>query len=191
MKGMSSFYDPLSYVVNLAGAEMMAHYRLPHCGTSGSGMGWGPDLIAGGHQWLNHLTSCLGKVGLAPFVGDNLGSKAFSPTVIVYANEIIAQARRLTQGFSWDDTSLALDEIAQVGPGGSFLTSELTLQRFREAYYRSDIWPNLTLEEWLDRGSPRADDELRRLTRQLLAEAKPPEDHAELMARGEAFIAAL
>jgi trimethylamine--corrinoid protein Co-methyltransferase len=191
MKGMGSFYDPLSYVVNLAGAEMMAHYHLAHCGTSGSGMGWGPDLIAGGHQWLNHLMGCLGKVGLAPFVGDNLGSKAFSPAVIVYANEIIAQARRLAQGFSWDDTSLALDEIAKVGPGGSFLTSELTLQRFREAYYRSDIWPNLTLEEWLDKGSPRADDELRRLTRQLLAEVEPPEDHAELLNRGEAFLHAL
>jgi len=191
MKGMGSFYDAHSYVINLACAEMMAHYRLPHCGTSGSGMGWGADLIAAGHQWINHATSCIGKVGLAPFVGDNLGSKAFSPTVIVYADEVIAQARRFAEGFAWDETSLALNEIAQVGPGGDFLTSPLTLQRFRQAYHRSDIWPSLTLEEWLERGSPRADERLRQRTRQLLDEVCPPEDHDDLMARGEAFIRAL
>jgi len=188
MRGMGSFYDPHSYVINLACAEMMAHYRLPHCGTSGSGMGWGADLIAGGHQWTNHLTSCMGKVGLAPFVGDNLGSKAFSPTIIVYANEIIERARRLAQGFALDEAAFAVDEIQAVGAGGDFLTSGLTLRNFRTAVYQSEIWPNLTLEEWQRKGSPRAEDQLRRYTRQLLNEARPPEDHGDLMARGEAFI---
>ncbi|MEJ2211990.1 MAG: trimethylamine methyltransferase family protein, partial [Anaerolineae bacterium] len=123
MRGMASFYDPSSYLVDLACAEMMAHYGLPHCGTSGSGMGWGPDLIAAGHQWFNHLVSCLGTVGLVPFIGDNLGAKAYSPTVAVLANEVIAQARRFVAGFHLDGGSVDLDEIAEVGPGGSFLTT--------------------------------------------------------------------
>jgi trimethylamine--corrinoid protein Co-methyltransferase len=188
MQGMGSFYDAHSYLINLACAEMVAHYGLPHCGTSGSGMGWGADLIAAGHQWANHLLSCLGKVGLAPFVGDNLGSKAFSPTVIVYADEIIAQARRLAQGFPLDEASIALDEVQLVGPGGNFLTSELTLGHFREAYYRSDIWPKLTLEAWQGQGGPRAEELLRARTLGLLDEALPPDDQQELVSRGEAFI---
>jgi trimethylamine--corrinoid protein Co-methyltransferase len=188
MKGMGNFYEAHSYTMDLACAEMMAHYRLPHAGTSGSGMGWGGDLIAAGHQWINHLTSCLGKVGLVPFVGDNLCSKAFSPAVMVLADEIIAQARRLAGGFVLDEGALALDEIAEVGPGGSYLTSPLTLKHFRGAYFQSDIWPNLTLEGWQERGSPRADDELRRRTAELLAGAAAPEDRDALVARGEAFI---
>jgi len=188
MKGMGSFYDVKSYVMNLACAEMMTFYRLPHCGTSGSGMGWGADLIAGGHQWLNHLISCIGKVGLVPFVGDNLGSKAFSPTVIVYANEIIEQARFFAEGVELEEEALALDEIAQVGPGGSFLTSDLTLRFFRQAYYSSRIFPNLTLEQWQARGSPQAADLLRRHTRQLLDGLQAPEDHIELLAQGQSFI---
>jgi trimethylamine--corrinoid protein Co-methyltransferase len=191
MQGMGSFYDAQSYVINLACAEMMAHYRLPHCGTSGSGMGWGADLIAGGHQWANHLTSCLGKIGLAPFVGDNLDAKAFSPTIIVYADDVIAQARRLAQGFTFDDDSIALHEIAKTGPGGDFLTSDLTLRHFRHAYFRSAIWPRLTLEEWQEKGQPRADNLLRGHTRQLMEQATPPADHEELMSRGEAYIRAL
>ena len=188
MRGMGSFYEARSYLVDLVCAEMMAYYRLPHCGTSGSGMGWGADIIAAGDQWLNALISCLGKVGLVPFVGDNLGSKAFSPTVVVYANEVIAQARRFAGGFGLDDDSVALEEMIGVGPGGSFLTSDLTLKLFRRAAFQSEIFPNLTLEKWQDMGTPEAGGILRKHTVSLLETLKPPEDHGDLMDRGEAFI---
>jgi trimethylamine---corrinoid protein Co-methyltransferase len=188
MRGMGSFYEPRSYLLDLVCAEMMAYYRLPHCGTSGSGMGWGPDLITAGHQWANHLVSCMGKAGLVPFVGDLLGSKAFSPAVVVYANEVIEQARLLSQGFTLDDASVALGEILEVGPGGSFLMSALTLQHFRDAAFQSEVFPNLTLEKWQERGFPAAQRLLREHTRRLLESLEPPEDHAELMARGEAYI---
>jgi trimethylamine--corrinoid protein Co-methyltransferase len=191
MKGNESFYDPKSYLIDLASAEMMAHYSLPHSGTSGSGMGWGADLIAGGHQWFNHLISCLGKKGLAPFVGDILGSQAFSPNVIVYANEVIQQARQFTEGFVIDDTNIGLEDIAQVGPGGNFLTSNLTLKFYRNARQSSHIFDNLSMDEWQARGRPQAEDLLKGYTRQLLDESKPPENHSELLAQGESFIEAL
>jgi trimethylamine--corrinoid protein Co-methyltransferase len=188
MRGTGSFYDPRSYLIGLACAEIMAHYGLPHCGTSGSGMGWGADLIAAGHQWMNHLLSCMGKVGLAPFVGDNLGAMAFSPAVAVLANEIIQQARLLAQGFTLDADAIRLEEIAMVGPGGNFLTSSQTLDLFRTAWYRSEILPNLALHDWQACGCPRAEEVLHRHTQQLLMGLKAPEDHSELIARGEAFI---
>jgi trimethylamine--corrinoid protein Co-methyltransferase len=188
MKGMGSFYDASSYLIDLACAEMMAHYRLPHCGTSGSGMGWGADLIAAGHQWLNHLLSCMGQVGLAPFVGDNLDSKAFSPAIIVLADEIIAQARLLAAGFDLDDSAVALEEIAQAGPGGSFLMSGMTLKHFRHAYHNSAFFPKLTLEDWQARDCPRADELLRQYTRQLMDDLEAPADYAGLMAHGRAHI---
>jgi trimethylamine--corrinoid protein Co-methyltransferase len=191
MRGMGSFYDAHSYWINLACAEMMAHYGLPHAGTSGSGIGWGPDPIAFGHQWINHLTSCMGKVGLVPFVGDNLGSKAFSPVLAVYANEVIAQVRRLAQGVSFDDITADWEEIAQVGPGANYLTTESTLGLFRQAYYRSGVFPQLTLEAWQEQGCPRAMDVLRRYTQDLLDQASPPQDHGKLMAKGEEFIESL
>jgi trimethylamine--corrinoid protein Co-methyltransferase len=188
MKGNESFYDPKSYLIDLACAEMMAYYNLPHSGTSGSGMGWGADLIAGGHQWFNHLISCLGKKGLAPFVGDVLGSVAFSPNLIVYANAVIQQARLFSEGFVIDDTHIGLEDIAQAGPGGSFLTSNLTLKFFRNARQGSHIFDNLGIDEWQARGRPRAEDLLKGYTRQLLNESKPPENHTELLNQGESFI---
>jgi len=188
MRGMGSFYDAHSYLINLACAEMMAHYKLPHAGTSGSGIGWGADLIAAGHQWINHLTSVLNVVGMVPFVGDNFDSKVFSPTLVVYADEVIAQARRLAQGFSLDDALLAIEDIIDVGPGGDFLISPSTMAHFRHAYFTSKIWPNLSLEAWEEKGHPQPDDLLRQRTQDILSSLKPPEDHDELLARGEAFI---
>jgi len=188
MKTMVNFYDPHSMLLNLACAEMMAHYHLPHCGTSGSGTGWGPDLLAAETYWINHLTSCMGKAGLAPFVGDTLGSKAFSPANVVYVHEVIEQALRLSQGFPLDDTSVALDEIVETGPGGDFLLSDLTLKHYRDAYYSGPIFPRLSMERWQAEDRPRASDVLREYTCQLLQGLSAPEDHADLIGRGEAFI---
>jgi len=191
MKTMVSFYDPQSMLLNLACAELMAHYGLPHCGTSGSGTGWGPDVLGAGTYWMNHITGCMGKVGLSPFVGDTLGSKAFSPVNVVYVHEVIEQALRFAEGIALDDAAVGLDEIAAVGPGGDFLLAESTLRLYREAYYTDPIFPRWSMEKWQEKGAPRAGDVLRRYTRDLLDGLTGPEDHDEIMARGEGFIRGL
>jgi trimethylamine--corrinoid protein Co-methyltransferase len=188
MRSMVDIYTPQTLLLNVACAEIMAYYGLPHSGTSGSGPGWGPDLSAGGALWMNHLTSCLGKVGLAPFVGGNFDSLAFSPAFVVYSDEVIRQARFFNQGFEISDTSVALNEIESIGPGGNFLISDLTVSLCREINFNSSIWPNLTLDEWQTKGSPQADELLRSYTRELLDDLPVPEDHADIIARGERFI---
>jgi trimethylamine--corrinoid protein Co-methyltransferase len=188
MKGMGIFADPKLYLINLVCAEMMEYYHLPHWGSSGSAMGWGADIINSGHQWMNHVMACMGKAGLAAFVGSTLGYMVFSPCAAVYADEVIKQARIIAQGFSYDDRIDALHEIAEAGPGGNFLTADLTLKRFRDAYYLSDIFPQLTFEDWQEKGCPRAGDVLRHYTKALIDNLSVPEDHGDLMERGEAFI---
>jgi trimethylamine--corrinoid protein Co-methyltransferase len=188
MRSMAGLYTPQTLLLNVACAEMMAYYELPHSGTSGSGPGWGPDLSAAGTLWMNHLTSCLGKVGLAPFVGGNFDSLAFSPAFVVYSDEVIRQARFFNQGFEISDASVALSEIGSVGPGGNFLMADLTVALCREINFTSSIWPNLTLDEWQTKGSPQADKVLRTRTCDLLDDLPVPEDHSDIIARGDNFI---
>ncbi|PWH12204.1 MAG: hypothetical protein DDG60_14270 [Anaerolineae bacterium] len=191
MKTMVNFYDPQSFLLNLACAEMMAHYNLPHCGTSGSGTGWGMDLLAADTYWMNMLTYALKRGGLAPFVGDTLTSKAISPKTLVYIHEVIDQALRFADGFPLDDTTVVLDEIANVGPGGSFLGALSTRRGFRDGYYPSPIFPRLSLEKWQAAGEPTAESILRETTLRLLSTASAPQDYAEVCAKGEEFIARL
>jgi trimethylamine--corrinoid protein Co-methyltransferase len=188
LKTMVNFYDPQSILLNLACAEMMAYYHLPHCGTSGSGTGWGPDLLAAETYWMNHLTACLARGGLAPFVGDTLTSKAFSPTNVIYVHEIIDQALRFSRGFALDEASLGLDEILQAGPGGNFLATRLTRQVYRQAYYPSPIFPRWSMEKWESQGRPAAGQVLREYALDQLAGLGAPEDYDLLREEGENFI---
>jgi trimethylamine--corrinoid protein Co-methyltransferase len=191
MRTLQDFFDPHSMLLNLACAEMMAHHHLPHAGTSGAGLGWGADMAAGGQIWMNHLLSLTGMSGLVPFVGGNLGSKAFSPALAVYSNDVIGQAVRFREGFRMSDWELEMDTILAQGPGGNFLNSELTLSSFREAYYESKLMPRMSLEEWEVRGHPRFEDLLREQTCQLLADQRLLDDHDDMVAAGESFIAAM
>lgn len=190
MRTLADFYDPRSMLLDLACAEMMAWYGLPHAGTSGSGNGWGPDLSAAGTLWLNHLVAFLGRGGLAPFVGGNLGSKVFSAATAIYAHEIIEQARIFAAGLSLDETAAALDDLSTVGPGGSFLTANSTLHHLRTAYHDSRLFPHWGLEGWQAAGAPDATIRLRQWTTELIASAQAPDDHEELLGRGEAWITA-
>jgi len=188
MKVMIDFFDPLTILLNAACGEMMAHYKIPHAGTSGSGFGWGMDLPASGILWLNHLSACLGKTGLSPFVGGSLSSKAFSPKNVVYSSDIITQARHFSNGFRLDDISVGLEEIMAVGPGGNFLSARSTRKNYKTAYFESRIFPQFSFEKWLENKQPKAENYLVERTRNLIDEAKFPVDHDDLLQRGEAFI---
>lgn len=188
MKKMQSYYTPQSMLINLACGEMMTHYKVPHCGTSGGWMGRGPDLMAGSMLWQNHLTSILGSPDLVPFVGNNFDSLAFSPATVVYAAEIIRLARDFSKGFSLDPDEVGLDEIINLGPGASYLTSNLTMKKFREPLIKSDIWPFIPLEQWQEQGEPKVGKELREHTHALIKDLPAPEHHDLILESGEEYI---
>jgi trimethylamine--corrinoid protein Co-methyltransferase len=191
MKSMLNFYDPQSVLISLACAEMMASYGIPHCSTSGSGTGWGMDLVAVDTYWMNTFSLLLTQSGLAPFIGDSHGSKSISPCTVVHIHEIIDQAQRFSNGFQLDDPSAALEEIARVGAGGSFLSSPSTLKNYKTGYYNSRVYPRWSMEKWQAEGEPSAWRILHEKTRALLAEAPAPEDHDDLLGRGEDIIRSL
>ncbi len=189
MSSMGSYYTPATYLLNLACAEMMEHYGIPHCGTSGSNNGRGADLPAAENLWINHLSSCLGKVGCAPFVGGNLESLAFSPSTVVLSNHIIGEAKKFARGFSLDEKAVNLEEIFKVGHGGSYFTSEQTLASLEELGKETPLWSSMTLKDWKAQGKPTAQNELIGTTMDLYSKAQQAtKDQKELVQKGEQFI---
>jgi trimethylamine--corrinoid protein Co-methyltransferase len=188
MRTVVNFYDPQSILISVACSEMMKHYGIPHCSTSGSGTGWGMDLISADTYWMNTLALLLSSGHLAPFIGDSLTSKSISPTTIVHVHEIIDQALRIHNGFQLDEANSVLSEIAKVGPGGNFLNQPSTLKNYKNGYYVSSVYPHYSMEKWQEAGSPTARHVLREKTQDLLASTSAPDDHDELMGKGEEFI---
>jgi len=188
MKQAGSFYSPQSLLLNLACAEIVTSYNTPHCGTSGSGNGWGADLLASTTMCINHVTSCMGAAGMVPFVGGSFDSLVFSPELVVYADDLIYQSRHFASGFSLDDDAVGLSDISRIGPAGDFLLSDLTAEYFRESQFTSTIWPFLSLDKWKEDGEPAPDKILKEKTCDLLSNPIAPEDRESLLSKGEEFL---
>jgi trimethylamine--corrinoid protein Co-methyltransferase len=167
---------------------MMELYGIPHCGTSGSGTGWGMDLLAAETYWMNTLTFSLTKGGIAPFVGDTLGSKAISPLTFIYCHEIIDQALRFAGGFQLDDANVGLHEIQEVGAGRSYVTAPTTLKKYKNGYYVNPMFPRWSMEKWIQAGQPHVQKKLKEYGMALMRDLPVPEDYEELMRKGEEFI---
>jgi trimethylamine--corrinoid protein Co-methyltransferase len=71
---------------------------------------------------------------------------------LVLCNEIIGMIKHIGRGISTDDEYLALDLIESIGPGGEYLTSEHTLEHFKE-WFRPRLQDRSTFDDWLGRGS--------------------------------------
>jgi trimethylamine--corrinoid protein Co-methyltransferase len=188
MKNAGSYYSPISLLLNLACAEMMATYDIPHCGTSGCGNGWGADLLAATTLCINHFTSVLGAAGMVPFVGGSFDSLVFSPELVVFADDLIHQSRMFSSGFSLEDEDVGFSDISAVGPGGDFFLSDLTDKYFRDSQFTSRVWPFLTLDQWRGLGEPKADKILKDRTCELLNNLVIPSDKNDIISKGEDFL---
>jgi trimethylamine--corrinoid protein Co-methyltransferase len=95
------------------------------------------DAVAGGH--LTHDCGYL-ESGLS-------GSLA----QLAICDEIVAWLRPLLAPVVIDDETLALDLIDEVGPDGSFLETDHTIEHYRERWY-PDLIERFTYQGWQARG---------------------------------------
>ena len=69
--------------------------------------------------------------------------------------EILAICRRFMEGIPVNDTTLALDVISRVGPGGHFMEAEHTLEQLRAgALWEAKVSNTYTSKQWEELGSP-------------------------------------
>ena len=106
----------------------------------------------------------------------------------VQAARASAKKRNFSQSFDLDDNSINLDEIETIGPGGNFFMAAQTMKLFRETHFSDSIWPFLSLDQWQTGKHPNADAVMRRHTCELLDNSSPPQDHDDVIEKGEAFI---
>jgi trimethylamine--corrinoid protein Co-methyltransferase len=88
-----------------------------------------------------------------------------------------------------DDATLAVEAIAEVGPGGHFFGVQHTQDRFRDAFFAPMISDWRNYESWVEAGSPTAVDHASRLVRELLAAYEPPPMPDDVAAELDDFVA--
>ena len=71
-------------------------------------------------------------------------------------------------------TTLAMEAIRDVGPGGHYFGTPHTQARYRDAFYAPLISDWRNFESWQEAGSPTAMDKANRLFKDVLAAYEPP-----------------
>jgi trimethylamine:corrinoid methyltransferase-like protein len=65
------------------------------------------------------------------------------------------------------------------------------LKKYKNGYYVSPIFSRWNMEKWIEAGQPHAQTRLKEYAVEFLKDLPVPEDHEELMRKGEEFIGGL
>ncbi|MDG2428392.1 MAG: trimethylamine methyltransferase family protein [Acidimicrobiales bacterium] len=101
------------------------------------------------------------------------GLKASFEKMVLDA-DLISMVATFLQPVVVDEATMALEAIAEVGPGGHFFGVQHTMDRYRDAFFSPMVSDWRNFETWQDAGSPTADQKTAELVRQLLTEYEPP-----------------
>jgi trimethylamine--corrinoid protein Co-methyltransferase len=88
--------------------------------------------------------------------------------------EMLAMFESLLAGFEVSDETLALESIAQVGPGGHHFDTALTMERYSTAFYNPLVSIRQGYESWAEGGGEDATQRACRKWKQVLAAYETP-----------------
>jgi trimethylamine--corrinoid protein Co-methyltransferase len=141
-------------LMNAGAAQMAQFYKLPYYATAGMTDSKAIDAQAG---YESAITSTLVALAGANFIHDAAGFVEFCMTAsfdkLVLDNEIIGMVMRAVDGIEVNDSTLALDEIKKVGPGGHFVSSRHTRKYMRTEQFKPQLSNRDTREQWQAAGS--------------------------------------
>jgi trimethylamine--corrinoid protein Co-methyltransferase len=110
--------------------------------------------------------------------------------------EILGMLHTWARGLDLSDEGLAFDAMAEVSPGGHYLSTAHTMRHFMDAFYRAEVFDYQAAEMWEKKGSEDSFTRAHKKVVQLLDSYQPPdldpaveEALAEFMARRKAEIA--
>jgi trimethylamine--corrinoid protein Co-methyltransferase len=163
---------------------MARYYNLPNYGYAGPTDSCVVDEQAASDATSSILVALLSGQHLVHDIGYIEAGMTESPEMIVLCADIIGRLRHFTGGMPLDKEAFALDLIHEIGPGGSYLSSEHTLQHFRD-FWQPALHSRLRMNDWVKRGSKGLGDRLREKTIALMDRARTPELPAQVLAEIE------
>jgi trimethylamine--corrinoid protein Co-methyltransferase len=169
---ISVYSAPEFELARIAVAELGRFYRLPTWGYAGHSDSLAIDEQAAADAVFSVLVSLLAGSNLVHDVGYLEAGLTTSPEMIVLTAEMIDMLRHFMRGISLSAADLAMDVIHQVGPGGDFLSTDHTLEHFRN-FWEPELFNRQRAENWIEAGKKRLSDRLREKTIQILDEHQP------------------
>ena len=158
-------------MMNAAIHQLAHHIKVPNYNSSGLTDSKIPDAQA---SWEKAITTVLAAMGGSNYVHHAAGMLESMLTVAheqyVIDDEIIGMSCKVLEGIPVDAEHLALEAIAEVGPGGSFIVSPHTMKHMRQEYFSGNgVSDQKSREKWIEKGSIDTRTRARDIAKKILA----------------------
>ncbi len=146
------YCGPEEWAIQQASADLARHYGLPSFGNGGCS-----DSLMLDEQWafeagISLLAAAMSGVTLLHDIGYVASGTASSYEALVAMDELVRYVKAYVHGVTIDAASLAVQEIAAAGPGGSHLGRKYSRRHLRD-YFRPALLTQESHDAWAAAGS--------------------------------------
>lgn len=134
-----------------------------------------PDFQAGMEAALSFNAAALSGANFMIHATGNIeGGLGVDLEKFMLECEMLGAFARFLEGVDMSEGALGFQAIADAGPGGNFLATRHTLERYRDAFFASDLLDTNSFEQWRDDGEHDAVARAHKKRLDLLAAYEPP-----------------
>jgi len=175
---------PEAGLMNVAAAQIAKHYGFCSRG-HGNADSKLPDAQAGSEQTLTNLLAAMGGINVIINTGGALepGSQCTSFEKYVIDDDVIGSVRRVLDGITVNQETLATDVIKAVGPGGHYLSQRHTLKWFKQEQFLPKVFDKKKYEDWARDGAKSVRERANERAREILRDHWPEPLDRDIKAR--------
>lgn len=187
--GTLSIGAPEMAVNTAATAQMARFYGIPSRGGGAVTDAKLPDAQAGMESMMSQLMATLSGIHFVLHSAGILeGYMTSSYEKFIIDDEICGMCKRIKRGETADPEKLALEVIAQVGPGGEYLTNMHTFKHFRNEFYAPIMEQRDSFIGWQEKGGESIEKVANRKWKEILAAYEEPGMPGDALAELEKYI---
>jgi trimethylamine--corrinoid protein Co-methyltransferase len=167
------YASPEFQLTKAAVAELGRWYGIPTWGYAGCSDAKVLDEQAAAEAMLSIVMAQLTGANLVHDVGYMESGLTGSFEMIVLSDELIGLSKHLLKGIEVSEETLMLDELDQIGPGGHFLNTDSTRERFKDFWYPGLLSREIR-ESWLEDGALPLGERLQARVKELIEDHQAP-----------------
>jgi len=157
-------------MLHMAHAQMAHFYSVPSGGYVGLTNSKINDAQSGYETGLSTMAGVLAGMDMLNMGGLLEALKVYDFAKTVIDDEIALMLKRAKRGLEFSEDNLALDIIAKIGPGGSFIVEPHTIKRMKTAGLLTKLSDRDTRTQWEKKGAPDTHARAMARVREILAQ---------------------
>jgi len=179
-------------LLHMACAQMARFYNVPYGGYIGLTNSKINDAQSGFETGMSAVAGLLSGMDMFNMGGLLDALKAFDFAKLAIDDEIALMLKRIKRGLEFSEENLSLDVMAEVGPGGTFMTHKQTRKLMKTVGLLPKIADRDPREVWIKKGWPDSHAHALRRVREILTRDNPavfsPDVDARVRARFEGLV---